>query len=779
MSYDPVTGLRHPPPEGETVGGTIHRHSYQVLTATLIIFGVAHAWSADPASGPKVGEALSKPVGGRRQATADPFDLVSSASLLRFLEDLTQIEPHSGWRVCGSAGEREAFEYIEKTLARNAFLAANGLEVERQSFRTIAGVEIHQARLSIEIGSMTRTVPADAISGHPYSLSVTRLYDSDGDLTDLERNPVVATGPVRALTSVAEIESLRPGELAGQIAVLDFATIDTALLGAEAFDRLRPVFDAHPAGLVAVTSDSLTIGESHGSFALDSSVMIYYQLDPPIPVLVTRIEDMATAGILNVADLNTITRASLTWDTDIVSPGQSGNVIARIPGEDSNKATILSAHLDSPNSPGALDNGSGSAALLEVARVLDRSRTVPPVDVYLVWFGCHEKGLFGSAHFAATHQELLDRTIGMIELDAMGRPLDGLDDPINLESWSYVRLGDDNLPFPEFLRDQLNDRDIDVQTWDFHWLLSDISGFVAYDVPNALLDNLDLPATDQIGSAHYTAHWHSPNDTIEHARAEAEQFERLTRVLVAAALDTGAQNPNLRVTPAPAGRAVFLANHTEAVHMAPCLFTDLGTILAWEGLDLDLVPYGRTLTEAELEDAEIVVVLPVVDYPSELADVGLYDEAWTPSEISVLTDYVDNGGLLIVTDSAARLGPFGRARESNEDSGDVNAIAHEFGIDFGANISGSEAEVSGWHELVAGVDTLAMLEDNAIALTILGDDGETLATTNGIPVVVHVEHGVNGGEVVALGDIGMLVSQAGQPSNFRFWENLAQYAASR
>ena len=137
-----------------------------------------------------------------------------------------------------------------------------------------------------------------------------------------------------------------------------------------------------------------------GSFALDSSVMVYRQSEPPIPVLVARIGDMASAGVTTIADLSTITRAELVWDADITSPGQSENLIARIPGSDPTRAAILSAHLDSPNSPGALDNGSGSAALLEVARVLDRSRTVPPVDVVLVWFGCHEKGVFGSGHFA-------------------------------------------------------------------------------------------------------------------------------------------------------------------------------------------------------------------------------------------------------------------------------------------------------------------------------------------------------------------------------------------
>jgi len=746
----------------------------------LVVLGSARVWTEDRVTDSLAVVTPPRSVEGRRMPTVDPFNLVSSISLLRSLEDLTEIEPHSGWRLCGSAGEREALTYIEHRLGQFGFLVGNGLEVEQQYFRTIAGVEIHQARLELEINSIGHEVPADAIAGHPYNLAFTRLYDSDGDLTDLVENPVVAEGPASAITTLAEIEALSPGELAGRIAVLDYALIDKVLMGTtEAFNRLQPIFEASAAGLVAVTSDSLTVGESHGSFALDSSVLSYIQQSPPIPVLVVRIEDMGAAGIHTMGDLQTISSARLTWDTDIVSPGESGNMIARIPGTDSSRATILSAHLDSPNCPGALDNGSGSASLLEVARVLDRSRTVPPVDVYLVWFGCHEKGVFGSAHFAATHQELLDRTLGMIELDAMARPLNGLDDPVNLESWSYARLRDSTLPFPDFLQDEVGDRNIDVLTWDFHWLLSDITGFVPYDVPNALLDNLDIPAIDELGSAHYIAHWHTPNDTIEHARAEAEQFEQLTRVMLSAALDTGALQPDLRVTPLPTGRAVFVGSHTEAVHMAPFLFTDLGTILAWEGLDLDLVPYGEPLKAADLEDADLVVVLPVHDYPNEYADADLYDEEWSAAEISVLVRYVENGGLLVLTNSATRLGPFARPRESNEDWADLNPVASEFGLEYLAPIESSEAVVVGEHELVDGVDTLAMIAGNGIALSAVGVDDQALAQADGALVAVHVAHGEASGEIVALGDIGMLVSQGGEPSNFRFWQNLAQYATSR
>ncbi|MBD3871802.1 MAG: hypothetical protein IFK91_02615 [Acidobacteria bacterium] len=42
-----------------------------------------------------------------------------------------------------------------------------------------------------------------------------------------------------------------------------------------------------------------------------------------------------------------------------------------------------------------------------------------------------------------------------------------------------------------------------------------------------------------------------------------------------------------------------------------------------------------------------------------------------------------------------------------------------------------------------------------------------------------VGSGDNGGEVIALADIGLLVSMFGEPTNFEFWQNLAGYARDR
>ncbi len=121
-------------------------------------------------------------------------------------------------------------------------------------------------------------------------------------------------------------------------------------------------------------------------------------------MLYARLEDMASAGIQDWEGLRRIEAARLVWDVDVVSPAQSGNLIAYIPGEDPGQALILSAHIDSPNSTGALDNGSGSAILLEILRYLNGTETIPPVDLVFVWFGSEEIGLYGSFNFSASHQ---------------------------------------------------------------------------------------------------------------------------------------------------------------------------------------------------------------------------------------------------------------------------------------------------------------------------------------------------------------------------------------
>lgn len=74
------------------------------------------------------------------------------------------------------------------------------------------------------------------------------------------------------------------------------------------------------------------------------------------------------------------------------------NVIAELPGVNADNVVMAGAHLDSvPAGPGINDNGSGSAALLDIAESM--SKVKPQNTVRFAWWGAEEVGLVGSAAY--------------------------------------------------------------------------------------------------------------------------------------------------------------------------------------------------------------------------------------------------------------------------------------------------------------------------------------------------------------------------------------------
>lgn len=94
------------------------------------------------------------------------------------------------------------------------------------------------------------------------------------------------------------------------------------------------------------------------------------------------------------------------------------NLVLTIPGTTlPEEVIILSAHYDSlPSSgpaPGADDNGSGSATLLEAARILQGQSFQRTIR--LIWFTGEEQGLRGSAAYVNDHD--LSNVVGVINMD--------------------------------------------------------------------------------------------------------------------------------------------------------------------------------------------------------------------------------------------------------------------------------------------------------------------------------------------------------------------------
>lgn len=107
---------------------------------------------------------------------------------------------------------------------------------------------------------------------------------------------------------------------------------------------------------------------------------------------------------------------------DVISTGKrtSANIIAtKYPdsGKKDGDIVYITAHIDSvPGAPGANDNGSGTAAALEMARVMKDY----PVDkeLRIAFVGAEEIGLVGSRHYVKTlSEEEIARSIADFNMD--------------------------------------------------------------------------------------------------------------------------------------------------------------------------------------------------------------------------------------------------------------------------------------------------------------------------------------------------------------------------
>ena len=100
----------------------------------------------------------------------------------------------------------------------------------------------------------------------------------------------------------------------------------------------------------------------------------------------------------------------------------TSNVIADLPGGNTQRTVVVGAHLDSvPEGPGINDDGSGTATDLEVALQMAKMKTTN--HVRFLWFGAEEAGLVGSERYVAslTNQQQHD-IMAMLDFDMLASP---------------------------------------------------------------------------------------------------------------------------------------------------------------------------------------------------------------------------------------------------------------------------------------------------------------------------------------------------------------------
>jgi hypothetical protein len=704
-------------------------------------------------------------------------DSLDLDSLLAYVEALSQIQPYSGWRNSATSGELEAVEYAAGVLESFTNLVEMGMTVEREDFNVFMATEVWDARLLVTIDGEQYQIPVTAPRGPRDDTELAASFDSDGSLGDEERDPLTIQGQALVVDSEAAIRSLGQ-EAAGRILIVPYALVDRAIQEPARAERLATeLLHAGPRAVVLVTEWSSTERESHGSFAYEGGVFAETN-DDHTPIVVARLEDMAPAGLRELPDLGQIEEATVVVDTDVLSPAQSRNLIARIPGRDDSQAVILTAHIDSPNNQGAMDDGSGSAILLEAARVLNETGYRPAVTTYLVWFGSEELYLYGSNAFVAHHQDLLDQTLAMVQLDCLTHPLDGLTGQTDFLYWSYALYGDDAYPLAEVVRGAARDLEIPVQVEDVPGPVSDSSPFAGFDVPHGAVGQTIVGTPEN--SPHVTGALHCPYDTPDLVEQESQGLMEMARLALLTILQVSEEGIDLRTTGPEQGRALFVGTHTEPLYMGPGALTGFSMALEYAGLDVELVPFGETVSPEDLEGARVVFALPVIDYPSaEAGSLDAYDVAWSPEEIEALRGYVEQGGLLVILNSRYRLKYAYPPLDENEDWSDMNALSEVFGVTFHEGATWGELAQAGDHPLLEGVDILRLAESNGVPFSYR--KGESLALMYGDPAMALVPYGQAGGEVLVLGDLSLLrdAGLGDTPANLQFWINLAQYCLER
>jgi len=139
----------------------------------------------------------------------------------------------------------------------------------------------------------------------------------------------------------------------------------------------------------------------------------------------------AWAGKVVSQDLGLTVQFGITAEWSSAVPAY--NVVGVLPGRDTTREILICAHHDhlgidrgSVMYPGADDDASGVATVIEVARSMIAAGGTPPISVLFASFSGEEEGLLGSHAFAAARPDLAHSLAGVIDLDMMRTTTSGL-----------------------------------------------------------------------------------------------------------------------------------------------------------------------------------------------------------------------------------------------------------------------------------------------------------------------------------------------------------------
>ena len=461
-------------------------------------------------------------------------------------------------RDTGSKGERQAQEYIVAKLKELGVASAgsNGyfqtvklrtLEIDESHCQLSLVSDGHAQALTLgeQAYFSTRYPPAPKVDAAlvfvGYGLNIPELKYNDFAGLDLKNKvAVVLTGSTADVPSAlsahyqSRAERWKALKAAGAIGIIQIpnpASMDLPWARSSlnrnhpSMDLTGPEFDETSGSKLAVAfnpehADLLLQGTGHTFAELAALAKDRKQL-PHFPLKVS------------------ISATSATHSRDV----ESTNIVARIPGSDSKlklENVVLSAHIDHVGigEPingdriynGAMDNGSGSALLLDIARSLKQTHPQLKRSVLLVWVTGEEKGLLGSKYFAEHPTVPAKSMIADINTD-MFLPIVPLK-VLTVYGLSESDLGERVTQVGEHLNVQIQPDPLPLLNG---FIRSDQYNFVHHGVPALKIDVGAAQGTPEAATikAWRTERYHAPSDDSNQPvdLATAAGYEEVIRAL--------------------------------------------------------------------------------------------------------------------------------------------------------------------------------------------------------------------------------------------------------
>lgn len=296
-----------------------------------------------------------------------------------------------GHRLTGSENGAKAEQYIYDKLKSYGYEDVRFDEFEVEAWS--------RGDVVVTVSPDNDTIPSVSLGHSPENADVT------AEIIDL------GSGLVMDYDSIGDT-------LKGKIALVYIGVLDNAPEGTKNLHRSEKASLAIRHGAVGI----IVYNKVKNGVLLTGTASVTGEL-LSIPVVCISLDN----GLQLVERLKTETVSATIRMNNYSGLIKARNVIATLPGSElPDERVIVGGHLDSWDlATGAIDNGIGSFAVLDIARTFKANNLEPKRTVQFMFFMGEEQGLLGSTHLVEEEEKqgTIDQIKFMMNLDMSGNPI--------------------------------------------------------------------------------------------------------------------------------------------------------------------------------------------------------------------------------------------------------------------------------------------------------------------------------------------------------------------